>query len=494
MLTVEAAEYVTAEVLLGSVYRKLLLDIRDAAVDLSQIPSLADKLNRVIGELSPSLGSAGLGQSLLLETGGIASPQKSGQQGAQPLRSLMPIVPQVARHACVIGRVRGRWNPGNLLLQVVGAGLGGTQGNELLQRLTDALLVTDKDDVFARFLSDLLERAEPSGHALPKTLCKLASEDQSGFRGGGSAEGKSPGERFCADLLTVLEIKDQLTRRQWCVLLEAAFRLGLASHVLWVCHANAACWQLALEAAAGNPIPTAAEIQQRFWRDHRSATPLLEIGRPANPSVKRILERYLAARFGLNILLCRLQEQGQQFGGTIGYSPDHGVPAVDEVREFLRHVQTNRLSIDSQNPAAWLRQACSDVCDQHSPHLASTTGSTKNLLEFVVYSLGQLRTTPPERRSYDQSFLLTSDERSKRRSQIAQPGPAMLIFLAHACCRAQRDLPVSLEDFRLHLSDYGLHTPAGELLTGRLCADLQNLGLLVDSPDAAGGRLLVRPF
>jgi hypothetical protein len=494
VLTVEAAEYATGEVLLGSVYRKLLLDMRDASIDLAKIPALRNDLDRVFAAIDPSFASAGLAQTLLFDVGGVASPQKSGQQGFQPLRSLMPIVPEVARHACVIGRVRSRWNPGNLLLQVIGAGLDETGGNELLRRLTDSLLVTSTDDLFARFLSEFLERAQTSGGALPKTRRSLESDDKRGFRGSATVEGFSPAERFCKDLEAVLALKTQLTRRQWCVLLEATLRLGLATHVLWVCQANAVCWQLALAATEGQLIPDVKDVEQRLWISHRDIAPLIEIGRPAAPGIKRILERYLAARFGLNILLYRLEDAGQAFPGVLGFDSALGRSAAESIREFLTHVQTNRLSIEQQDPAVWLRQTCSDLCDKYPSHMASTSGSTKNLREFVIYSLGQLTTTPPDRRSYDQAFLMTSDERSSRKPQIAQPGPAMLIFLAHACCQTQGDLPVSLEDFRNHLNDYGLHTPAGELLTGRLCFDLQNLGLVVDSPDAAGGRLLVRPF
>jgi hypothetical protein len=494
MLTVEAAEYATGEVLLASSYRKLLLDIRDASIDLARIPQLKDNLDRAFAQAEPALASAGLAQALLLEAGGVASPQKSGQQGLQPLRSLMPIVPEIARHACVIGRVRSRWNPGNLLMQVIGAGLDEVRGNELLDRLTDALCTTSSDDLFARFLAQFLENAETSGGALPKSRHRLEADDRRGHRGSTPISGNSPAERFCRDLDAVLAIKGQLTRRQWCVLLEAALRLGLATHVLWVCQANSTCWQLAVGAAQGLPIPDVQEVERKLWTSHREAAPLIEIGRPAVPGIKRILERYLAARFGLNILLCCLEGAGPAFTGVLGCDMGRGISAAEGVREFLLHVQANRLSVDPQDPAGWLRQTCSDLCDKYPSQLASTSGSTNNLREFVIYSLGQLKTTPPDRRSYDQAFLMTSDERSSGKPQIAQPGPAMLIFLAHACCQTQGDLPVSLDDFRLHLNDYGLHTPAGELLTGRLCFDLQNLGLVVDSPDAAGGRLLVRPF
>ena len=58
----------------------------------------------------------------------------------------------------------------------------------------------------------------------------------------------------------------------------------------------------------------------------------------------------------------------------------------------------------------------------------------------------------------------------------------------------RKEVPASLDDLRRHLSHYGLRTPAGELAQGRVGADLEKLGLVVDSPDAAGGRMLVAPF
>jgi hypothetical protein len=70
----------------------------------------------------------------------------------------------------------------------------------------------------------------------------------------------------------------------------------------------------------------------------------------------------------------------------------------------------------------------------------------------------------------------------------------MLVMLVHVCCAANPLMPVSLADFRSHLAEYGLHVPAGELIGGKTGRDLAMLGLVVDSPDAAGGRLLVPPF
>ena len=70
----------------------------------------------------------------------------------------------------------------------------------------------------------------------------------------------------------------------------------------------------------------------------------------------------------------------------------------------------------------------------------------------------------------------------------------MLIALVHAVCAAQNGVPASIEDLRDHLEQYGIWAGVGELSQGQTGADLERLGLVIDSPDALGGRLLVAPF
>lgn len=70
----------------------------------------------------------------------------------------------------------------------------------------------------------------------------------------------------------------------------------------------------------------------------------------------------------------------------------------------------------------------------------------------------------------------------------------MLLAVVHACCRENPAVPASLDDFRRYLAEYGLHVRAGELIDGKTGQDMEILGLVIDSPDAGGGRLLVPPF
>ena len=70
-------------------------------------------------------------------------------------------------------------------------------------------------------------------------------------------------------------------------------------------------------------------------------------------------------------------------------------------------------------------------------------GFTKNLFEFARHSLGQIKAKSDEQKSYDQSYLIAYPG---GKSLPVQPGPAMLILMVHACCRAQGHIPASLDD------------------------------------------------
>jgi hypothetical protein len=480
-----APEWSTGEVLLGSVYRKLLLGIHDNSVNLENITDLPDRL-------APD---DELWASLLLERGGLASPLQSGQRGTRPYRQLMPLVPSIASHACVRGSIgKRRWFPGNLLLNVIGAGAEPTRAQQIVNDLANALRVGDDDDVFARFADQKLS-ALVAGAAPPDLT--LEADRQRAHRGKAVPLGEvSPAERFCRDLEAVLGLKPKLTRRQWTVFVEALLRIGMGMHVLWVCHVNAKCWEMVLSAAGGQTVPPEADIEAALWQSHRDVNSFLEVGRDALPLIRQTLEKHVHGRFGLNLVLHKLEEAGQAWpsGQNIGFDPGAGKTTPKAVKDFLEHVSAHRASIDA-DPAGWLRATCRELCDSNLKLVKTDVGFTNNLLEFIRHSLGQIQTENPEQKSYDQSYLLSNRRKARGRYPWpVQPGPAMLILLVHACYASQGDIPASLDDLRMHLADYGLHAPAGELSGGQVGSDLEKLGLVVDSPDAAGGRLLVAPF
>jgi hypothetical protein len=495
MLYTTAPEWSTGEVLLAAAYRGLILGVRESAVDLENI-------SRVSEAMPDSLGGRETWSRLLTERGGISSPLRHGQYSPTASRQVMPLVPSIARIAGVLGkRPRSRWNPSNLLLETIGAGLGKAAGEDLVRTLGASLEVTGTDDVFARFVEQSLQQGlqgidpQPLA-AAPFHLMALEEEQLRAFRAQSTAR-LCPAERFCRDLPAVLAVKSALTRRQWTVLLEAIFRLGLGMHVLWTCNANVTLWEIALGVASGAVPPAAAEVEDALWEIPDETRPLLELGTNAEPLMRRLIERYAYARTGLNLLLCGLDDVGAAWPAEtpMGFSSQSGHDAPSALAAFLAHVQSHRHAIDGTDAGQWLRRRVSQLFDKSEDLRALATcdsGYTKNLFEFARHSLGQVEAKDPDQRCYDLAYLVAFS--GKRKPQPVQPGPAMLVMLVHACCSANPSIPVSLDDFRHHLAEYGLHVPAGELIDGKTGRDLAMLGLVVDSPDAAGGRLLVRPF
>ena len=315
------------------------------------------------------------------------------------------------------------------------------------------------------------------------------------FRDNPQARRLCPAERFCRDLPAILQIKLTLTRRQWTVSVEAILRLGLGMHVLWTCNLNSAIWDLVVAVASGAQPASAGDLQQSLWEPDDKFRSVLELGSNAEPPMERVIERYAYARTGINLLLCRLDDVGASWSAPIGFTSAPLVNAPAAIASFLAHLAANRQLIDAGDPGQWLRTEVGQLFDRREELRALAqcdSGYTKNLLEFARHSLGQVKAKDPEQRCYDLAYLLAYG--GERRPLPVQPGPAMLVTLVHACCASKPSIPVSLGDFRQHLGDYGLYVPAGQLVDGRTGRDLEMLGLVVDSPDAAGGRLLVPPF
>lgn len=484
-----APEYATGEVLLGATYRKLLLGVSEASIDLSRINALA-------GYLDP----ADAWQDLLRTPGGLGSPPLGGQ-GSNPPPQLMPLVPEIGRYAAVLGeRPRRRWEPGNLLLSALASAHGPASADAAVSRLRAAAAVDDTDDILARFIQDALQQATQRGAAPPaasSTDGPPAPEyNEPAWRSGRQGQ-RTPAERFAIDLDTVLELKARLTRRQWTVLLEALLRLGLGTHVLWLCRLNSRTWNLALAAAEAGQPPSRQEVEEECWSAHAGPDPLLELGRDGLSSIRKRLQDYVQARIGINLLLYAMDDAGCSWR-PIGV-PESGSAddPLASLASFFDHVATNGGSVTQVVRGATdggsLRESAGRIADANPRALAAQSGPAKNLWEYLRYCLGQLQPHEDELKSYDQAYLLY---RAARTSSVwpVQPEPACLIMMVHACCRSLGGIPSSMDDFGDFLGEYGIVVPPGELQEGRTSLDLERLGLVVDSPDARGGRLLVDPF
>lgn len=277
LLSGTAPEYSTGEVLLSAAYRSLLLGVSESTVDL-------DNIKRAHEAMPANVGGPELWSRLLTNRGGLRSPFRHGQYSPLASQQLMPLVPSVARIAGVLGRrPRSRWNPANLLREIIGAGLDRASGEALLRELGEALVVTEHDDVFARFAegalrSGLQNLEPPVAPPYPFRTMQIEEDDSRAFRPTTNDVQLCPSERFCRDLRTVVALKSTLSRRQWTVLLEAVLRLGMGMHSLWMCRLNSTVWDLVVEVASGRSIPTALEIEALIWEQQHASWMLLEIG------------------------------------------------------------------------------------------------------------------------------------------------------------------------------------------------------------------------
>jgi hypothetical protein len=472
-----APEYATSEVLLGGAYREFVVAQSDGAIDLDQISELPDAIGLSDGELE-------MWRELVGTPTGLASPSPAGQKSRAGIRQsqLMPLVPEVARHANVLGSRRSRWRPGALVATTIAAGVEPRNWRPYVTKFADALRVDATDDLLARYLDARL------GSIGGQVATIDASAPPAPWRT--PTHRLTPAERFVTDLTVVITLKPSLTRRQWTVLAETALRIGLGLHLMWLMRLNWGAWTYLLSVSEGEE-----PMQERvdaLWESHH-VDPLLEAGADSGPQLRRVIQKFIEARLGINVLLKALDEAGQGWPHRLGTS---GADTREELQQLALHVAANRSEIDSALDAASgrdLRRAVGAGIDARPRMLGLSSGFSKNIREFLRYSLGQLVPDNPEYQTYDQGYLLVPDTRRRGPGRV-ELGPTALIYLTTVAALSLNSSHVSVDAFREHLGAYGLWFPAGELGTGKTITSLERLGLTIESPDAGGGRTIMSPL
>jgi hypothetical protein len=469
-----APEWATGEVLLSGAYRKLLLGVSESSVDRRQLQSLSNDLPR------PALWA-----DLFAHAAGLQSPPSKKEMLG--LAQLMPYVPEIARYAGVLGQPRHRWDPGNLLLTALAAGCHPSVFDDHVRRLATALDVDGSDDIFARFVEYSLRQLPGTARTTSTTVPRNPAWRPT------VSDLLTPAERFTRDLDSVIELKPTVTRRQWTALVEALLRIGLAAHILWICRLNARTWELVQRAIDHNEVPILQDVEDQCWLSHHSE-PLLALGHNATPLIRQSIQAFVQARIGLSLTLHALDDAGLPWNEQIGA----GTHPSDSIHRLLNHICTNsdavRSVIAQQFSGQGLWEVAGAVADANQALARGDDGFASNVNEFIRYSLSQLQPRDPELQSYDQSCMFRKRTSALNSPWLVQPGPTTLVLLVSTCCRSTGGVPSNLDDLKSHLSDYGVHASAGELQAGTTARDLELLGLVIDSPDAAGGRLLVDPF
>jgi hypothetical protein len=466
-----APEFATAEVIVASTYRASGFEGHAEG----QVPTWGSKFDKASAKGDKADRDTHVGPDMwrTILYGALESP-KQPNQSARRFLQLCPIVPDVALYSGSARLSTNSWNPGQLVERVVRLGSKSADAAQSLwAELHAGLTVGADDDIWARWLQGEFERRrtveidwKPAELGAPPTLL---DSDKEGLR--------IPATQFCRDLTAVIAAKRRMTRRQWISLVEAVLRLGTVSHVLWLCDANDRLWRVVRDVLDGAEIPSEHEVRRRVFESKQS---YLVHGAPALPIVRDFASRYLAARLGLNLVLWHLVDRNEQVQEL------SSAAAVVSLCEQVAHWRKELREVDVLDELAQLQ-------DRQAQTVACKRGIGSNIVEFCRHALGQRQTADQNLRGYDQGYQLKKRAEYASAPWVVSLGPAALLALVH-CCLAEAAGPRSVHRLCEHLAWYGMDVDLDDIAKSDLGKKLRMLGLVLDSPDAESGMLLVPPF
>ena len=478
-------EYATGDVLLGSCYRALqMVTVQESEVDLEDVNQLPERLGSHSGTVE-------MWQFVFEKA--LRSPVRPRESSSRPLPQLVPLVPSLGEFSGVLGRPRSRWNPGRLAVYALACGVGPDDFGGTAKDLAKAMDVEEgEDDQLAVFLEQNISQLQGDQR---KTIDENwpvpgLTWTQVPYRVE-RTDPLSPAEAFAQDLRELLRLKPSLTRRQWCALVESLLRLGLSAHVLWVCRLNCEVWRYALEVLDGRDPPSEDQVERRLWSGHLGYGAFLDGGQSSDSYFRRQIESYATARLGLNLLLHALEDANACW--ALAVMGHESLPAAKQISQLLNHVADVRTCLSS-DPKSWAMSQLGEILDKESSKVSGRSGSPKNLYEFLAHTLRRRPSKDPLLNEHDQGYLLAKLPGPTNAPWVVRPGPVLLLTMCYATWTSMHGAPVTLQHLANRFSYYGVRLSTGDLQDGVIASDLGALGVLVDSPDAGGGRLVLNPF
>ncbi|MCD9027831.1 hypothetical protein LDO26_06390 [Luteimonas sp. BDR2-5] len=473
-----APEYASSEVLVAALYRTIGFEsisegsVPPAGRDLEQ--RLQKRRDR--RQPPPSGSTLGVEDWNAVLHGVLESP-KLPNQSAKRFLQVTPLVPSLALFSGSARLSSNSWPAGNLVRRMVWLGSrdpGSAQA--LWGALFAALSVDGQDDVFARWLE---QETGAWGNPAPwqaapvpqAEVANLSTDDFDGVR-------FMPAQQFVKDLNALIEAKQAMTRRQWTSLLEAVLRLAAVAHVTWLCDVHARIWRCLSDTLAGNGPAGASDTRGTVFPDD---VQYMTYGGKALQGLKDKASGYLSARLGINAILWSLSDLGFPYDGDISSS--------EGITRLCQHVRDNRQALADTGIVATL----ADIREQEARALNCRKGIGDNLLEFARHTLGQRQTAVQLLRGYDQGYVLRKKGSSPSSPWIVSLGPVAVLALVH-CALAGMGGPRSIHRLSQHLAAYGIVVDRQDIARNDLGHQLRMLGLVLDSPDAESGMLLLPPF
>ena len=467
-----APEYATAEVLVTSLYRSLGF----AEYPETNVPSAGREFDKACQQTKATAKKhTGVGvdtwRTVLHSV--LESPKQPNQSSKRFLQ-LSPIVPDIALYSGSARLSGNSWNPGSLIQRMVQLGSeSDTASADLWNRMFEALSIGESDDIWARWLQEEFERRKKSG----PSWGRRSLEPGANLPDDEKSELRYPSRRFVRDIEAILAAKSCMTRRQWMSLLEAIMRLGSVTHVLWLCDVNDKLWRHVRVTLEGGDLCTQKQLQDQIVSCTR---PYLAYGNPAVPIIRDYASRYLVARLGINLLLWHLEALRR---------PVRSLSSCRDLHRLVSEVVDQRLKLQEIE----LLAKFASIQDEQARTVACKKGIGSNLVEFGRHTLGQRQTANENLRGYDQGYILRKRGEHASAPWIVSLGPVAVLAVVH-CCLREAAGPRSVQQLCKHLDWYGIEVDRDDIAKSDLGRKLRMLGLVLDSPDAESGMLLVPPF
>ena len=464
-----APEYASGEVVLSSLYRA----VGFPDVSESKVPELGQNFAQSMNKAKKNVLDHATSELVLNKT--LESP-KSRSQSKKRFMLLCPVVPEIAAYSGSARLTKNSWNPGSLVRRMVRLGNNSDEeADQTWAKLFESLSIDDTDDPWAKLLkSEFLCWAGKETAWEYNTLNHLPYLES-------WKSPKSPANQFVQDLAKVLELKEKLTRRQWISIIEALLRIASVSHVMWICRVNERALNLLRDAPLGQHSNGITETQKHLFDNH----PLTwHLGQPILPAIRSLVRDYLTARVGINYLLYMAEDMKLL---PRGESEEIGTPVW--FQKFASHIHKIRDEIKMSE----ILKENQNLLENDSKILACKKGIGKNIQEFSQHVMGHREAADERLVIYDQGFFAKKSANYRSAPWVLSLGPVAVMMFCH-CCVAGSHAPRTVENLCEHLAKYGIGVKPNDLVLSELGQTLRNLGLVLDSPDAEGGMVVLDPF
>lgn len=472
-----APEFSTAEVVVASLYRAAGFashtenDVPKAGKEFAKQAHTA--LSR---PTPPSAIKADTWRTVLH---GVLESPKQPNQSSKRFLQLCPLVPDAALYSGSPRLSGNSWNPGQLVQRMILLGSPTpASAAQLWEDVFGALSIEPDDDIWARWLQGEFERRRKLNVQWEATaLAKMEGTTNLQLN---DLDFRFPARQFCRDLEAVVLAKSHMTRRQWISLLESVLRIGSVSHVIWLCRVNSKLWRAVgteLGFNSDSPAVGVAAVRDRILMGESR---YLSYGNAALPAIKDYVSSYLSARLGLNLLLWTLEDLN---------APQQALGSAVGLEGLISCVRAHRKEILALGFVEQMQQ----LGDDQARTIGCKKGIGSNVLEFCRHTLGQRVSNTESLRGYDQGYFLRKRGESRNSPWVLSLGPVAVLAMVH-CCLGAVEGPRSIKRLSDHLAWYGIEADVDDIGASDLGRNLRMLGLILDSPDAESGMILVAPF